>query len=74
MFEQLWFRGVGISCRRFDDIVSCLHFFDRTRLSYDELFLLRKSNPFFPVDDFIEMLAANYKQYYSLGRMFDIAR
>ena len=43
--------GVGITTRRFDEIVSCLHFFDRTKLSDEELIVLRRSNPFFPVDE-----------------------
>ena len=72
IFEQSWFRGVGITTHRFDNIVSCLHFVDRTHLSSDELALRRKENPFYAVDDFIMMLTVNYKRYYRLGRMFDI--
>jgi hypothetical protein len=72
IFEQGWFRGVGISTRRFDEIVSCLHFFDRTQLTEQELVVLRRQNPFFAVDGFILMLTDKYKEYYNLGRMFDI--
>lgn len=72
IFEQSFISEVDMTCRRFDDIVSCLHFVDRTHLSSVQLALKRKENPFYAVDDFISMLTENYKRYYRLGRMFDV--
>ena len=74
VFEQPFFQRhcASMSVKRFDKIVSCIHYEDRTYFTVEQLNVKRKENPFWQVDSLVQTLSEIFSKYYQLGQTFDI--